>query len=113
MCSHKPKWKERMYSMTGKVKWFNNEKGFGFVEIENEKHIINCEIIENELSKSYEEINAEIIDECCLALESVYSLLNGETVELKEIKLKEIQNKKESYINDKNIKKYLFFHPFH
>lgn len=43
------------------------------------------EIIENELSKSYEEINAEIIDECCLALESVYSLLNGETVELKEI----------------------------
>ncbi|MBQ4103506.1 MAG: bacterial Ig-like domain-containing protein [Clostridia bacterium] len=43
------------------------------------------DIIENELSKSYEEINAEIIDECCLALESVYSLLNGETVELKEI----------------------------
>jgi len=43
------------------------------------------DIIENELSKSYEEINAEIIDECCLALESVYSLLNGGTVELKEI----------------------------
>lgn len=42
-------------------------------------------IIENELSKSYEDINAEIIDDCCLALESIYSLQNGEQIESKNI----------------------------
>ncbi len=35
-------------------------------------------LVEDELSKSYEEINSELIDDCCLALESVYALLNGE-----------------------------------
>ena len=25
--------------MTGRVKWFNNEKGFGFIEIEGEEDI--------------------------------------------------------------------------
>jgi len=43
------------------------------------------EIIESELSKSYEDVNAEIIDECCLALESIYSLQNGEEIELKNV----------------------------
>lgn len=40
------------------------------------------EIIEKELSKSYEEINAEIIDDCCLALASIQSLQNGEIDEV-------------------------------
>ena len=42
-------------------------------------------IIENELSKSYEEINAEVIDDCCLALDSIYAIQNGENVEFKNI----------------------------
>lgn len=36
-------------------------------------------IIEEELNKSYEEINAEIIDDCCLALNAIYELQNGES----------------------------------
>lgn len=43
------------------------------------------ELIENELSKSYEEIDAELIDECCLALESVYTLLNGEELSFENV----------------------------
>lgn len=42
-------------------------------------------IIENELSKSYEEINAEVIDDCCLALDSIYAIQNGKNVEFKNI----------------------------
>ncbi len=34
-------------------------------------------IIDEELTKSYEDINAELIDDCCLALSEIYELLNG------------------------------------
>lgn len=36
-------------------------------------------IIEEELNKNYEDINAEIIDDCCLALNEIYELQNGVT----------------------------------
>ena len=36
-------------------------------------------IIEEELNKSYEDINAELIDDCCLALSDIYALQNGES----------------------------------
>ena len=36
-------------------------------------------IMENELSKSYEDINPEIIDDCCAALTSIYEIQNGKT----------------------------------
>ncbi len=35
-------------------------------------------IIDEELSKNYEDINAELIDDCCLALSAIYELQNGE-----------------------------------
>ncbi|MBQ8183085.1 MAG: hypothetical protein IJ025_04200 [Clostridia bacterium] len=35
-------------------------------------------IIEEELSKNYEDINAELIDDCCLALNEIYELQNAE-----------------------------------
>ncbi len=35
-------------------------------------------IIDEELSKNYEDINAELIDDCCLALNAIYELQNGE-----------------------------------
>ena len=34
-------------------------------------------IIDEELSKNYEDINSELIDDCCLALSEIYELLNG------------------------------------
>ena len=37
-------------------------------------------IIEEELNKNYEDINAELIDDCCLALSHIYALQNGEGV---------------------------------
>ena len=36
------------------------------------------EIIEEELSKDIEEMNAELIDDCCLAIENLQNALNGE-----------------------------------
>ena len=36
-------------------------------------------IIEEELNKNYEDINAELIDDCCLALSDIYALQNGES----------------------------------
>ncbi|MBQ6935496.1 MAG: hypothetical protein IJN49_03005 [Clostridia bacterium] len=42
-------------------------------------------IIEEELSKNYEEINAEVIDDCCLALQSIYELQNGDGEEFTNI----------------------------
>lgn len=35
-------------------------------------------IIDEELSKNYEDINAELIDDCCLALNEIYELQNSE-----------------------------------
>lgn len=35
-------------------------------------------IIEEELNKNYEDINAELIDDCCLALSDIYAVQNGE-----------------------------------
>lgn len=34
-------------------------------------------IIDEELNKNYEDINAELIDDCCLALNAIYELQNG------------------------------------
>lgn len=42
-------------------------------------------LIEEELSKSYEEVNAEMIDDCCLALDSIYTIKNGSSIEYKDI----------------------------
>ena len=39
------------------------------------------EIIEEELSKDIEEMNAELIDDCCIAIENLQNVLNGETSE--------------------------------
>ena len=39
------------------------------------------EIIEEELSKDIEEMNAELIDDCCLAIENLQNALNGEKSE--------------------------------
>lgn len=35
-------------------------------------------VIEEELNKPYEEINAKVIDDCCLAIQSIYELQNDE-----------------------------------
>ena len=35
-------------------------------------------IIEEELNKNYEDINAGLIDDCCLALSDIYAIQNGE-----------------------------------
>lgn len=39
------------------------------------------EIIEEELSKDIEEMNAELIDDCCIAIENLQNVLNGEATE--------------------------------
>ena len=39
------------------------------------------EIIEEELSKDIEEMNAELIDDCCVAIENIHNILNGEKTE--------------------------------
>ena len=39
------------------------------------------EIIEEELSKDIEEMNAELIDDCCAAIENLQNVLNGEETE--------------------------------
>ena len=39
----------------GKVKWFNNEKGFGFIEREGGKCIVHYSAIQGEGYKSLEE----------------------------------------------------------
>ena len=39
------------------------------------------EIIEEELSKDIEEMNAELIDDCCVAIENLQNVLNGEEAE--------------------------------
>ena len=39
------------------------------------------EIIEEELSKEIEEMNAELIDDCCVAIENIQNVLNGEKTE--------------------------------
>ena len=39
------------------------------------------EIIEEELSKEFEEINAELIDDCCVAIENLQNAVNGENAE--------------------------------
>lgn len=36
-------------------------------------------IIDEELNKNYEDINAELINDCCLALSAIYELQNGES----------------------------------
>lgn len=42
--------------MTGKVKWFNNEKGYGFIEIENMADIfVHYSTIQSDGYKTLEE----------------------------------------------------------
>lgn len=42
--------------MTGKVKWFNNEKGYGFIEIENMDDIfVHYSTIQSDGYKTLEE----------------------------------------------------------
>ena len=42
------------------------------------------EIIEEELSKDVDEINAELIDDCCIAIENLQNVLNDEKIEIYE-----------------------------
>ncbi|MGM9987466.1 MAG: cold-shock protein CspD [Bacillaceae bacterium] len=49
--------------MQGKVKWFNNEKGFGFIEGENETDIfVHFSAIQGDGYKSLEEGQAVSFD---------------------------------------------------
>jgi len=52
--------------MEGKVKWFNEEKGFGFIEREGDKDVfVHCKAINSEGYKTLEEgqkVNFEIED---------------------------------------------------
>lgn len=67
------------------------EKNFIKSENMNDENFYNSlieelnTIIEEELSKNYEEINAEVVDDCCLALNSIYELKNGEGEEFTNI----------------------------
>ncbi len=50
----------------GKVKWFNNEKGFGFIEVENGEDVfVHFSAIEGDGYKSLEEgqeVSFEIVE---------------------------------------------------
>ncbi|MBS4217367.1 cold-shock protein CspD [Bacillus sp. FJAT-49711] len=50
----------------GKVKWFNNEKGFGFIEVEGEEDIfVHFTAIQGEGFKSLEEgqeVSFEVVE---------------------------------------------------
>ena len=52
--------------MTGKVKWFNAEKGFGFISVEGEKDVfVHFSAIQSEGYRSLEEgqeVQFEIVD---------------------------------------------------
>ncbi len=67
------------------------EKSFVKIENMNDEKFYSSlieelnQIIEDELSKDYEEINAEVVDDCCLALQSIYELQNGEGEEFTNI----------------------------
>lgn len=67
------------------------EKSFVKIENMNDEKFYSSlieelnQIIEDELSKDYEEINAEVVDDCCLALQSIYELQSGEGEELNNI----------------------------
>jgi len=46
----------RNYNMQGKVKWFNNEKGFGFIEMEGADDVfVHFSAIQGEGYKALEE----------------------------------------------------------
>lgn len=51
---------------TGVVKWFNNEKGFGFISVEGEDDVfVHFSAIQNEGYKSLEEgqkVEFEVVD---------------------------------------------------
>ncbi|MBO5066486.1 MAG: hypothetical protein J6D06_10260 [Clostridia bacterium] len=50
-------------------------------------------IIEEELNKNYEDINAELIDDCCLALSDIYELQNGDGAESNIININSVIKK--------------------
>lgn len=50
-------------------------------------------IIEEELNKNYEDINAELIDDCCLALSDIYDIQNGDGIESNIININSIIKK--------------------
>lgn len=56
----------RKYSMQGKVKWFNNEKGFGFIEVEGGSDVfVHFSAIQGDGFKSLEEgqeVSFEVVE---------------------------------------------------
>ena len=58
--------KEKEYAMTGKVKWFNAEKGYGFISTDDGKDVfVHFSAIDGDGYKSLEEgqaVNFEIND---------------------------------------------------
>lgn len=56
----------KIYMQTGKVKWFNNKKGFGFIEVEGGDDVfVHFTAIQEEGFKSLEEgqeVSFEIVE---------------------------------------------------